>query len=454
MTDAARTAAIILAGLSLCLGGLHSFRVRTPAGFLLWLPKVVAGSLAPYLALVGLAAAALALVYGGAQAGWIALAGLAGAALSTLHAVRSGSVRGDLAGAFGPGWPERIPATLRPRLPRRRWSWRLPSAPRPKWHRDLVFWTIPAAVERCARPLLCDLWEPAPGVPRTGLAFIYLHGGAWHFLDKDFRTRTLFRHLAGQGHVVMDVAYRLSPETDLWGMVDDARRAIAWMKEHGPEYCVDRERIVIGGGSAGAHIALLAAYQPGRDTSVAGVVSFYGPTDMRACHAHTGARVFEAWGRLLSPGPRTLAGRLLPRVLGSVPARLGNVSALTGGVAGFVRNTLGPGALSRLEPSPGAGPDPGDPWEQASPAALVRPGLPPTLIFQGDHDCLAPVAAAREFQQRLSSAGVPTVYLEYPATEHAFDLFLPRLSPAAQNALHHLDRFLALLVGAPSLPTG
>ena len=29
-------------------------------------------------------------------------------------------------------------------------------------------------------------------------------------MDKDFNTRPIFRHMTAQGHVVMDVAYRLA----------------------------------------------------------------------------------------------------------------------------------------------------------------------------------------------------------------------------------------------------
>jgi acetyl esterase/lipase len=75
---------------------------------------------------------------------------------------------------------------------------------------NLPFATIPGS----ERQLLCDLWQPPENVPPSGLAFIYMHGSAWYLLDKDVGTRPFFSHLAAQGHVVMDVAYRLAPETD------------------------------------------------------------------------------------------------------------------------------------------------------------------------------------------------------------------------------------------------
>ena len=41
---------------------------------------------------------------------------------------------------------------------------------------------------------------------------------------------------------------------------------------------------------------------------------------------------------------------------------------------------------------------------------------------------------------------MPSVYVEFPQTEHAFDLLPPWHAPAAQAALYDVERFLALMV--------
>ncbi len=95
----------------------------------------------------------------------------------------------------------------------------------------------------------------------------------------------------------MDVAYRLCPEVDIYGMIGDVKRAIAWMKANASRYGVNPEKIVLGGGSAGGHLALLAGYTPqhpeltpedlkSADLSVCGVISYYGPTDLLAGYQH------------------------------------------------------------------------------------------------------------------------------------------------------------------------
>ena len=46
----------------------------------------------------------------------------------------------------------------------------------------------------------------------------------------------------------------------------------------------------------------------------------------------------------------------------------------------------------------------------------------------------------------LQAAGVPSVLVEFPNSDHAFDLVLPHISPAAQAATYDVERFLALMV--------
>jgi acetyl esterase/lipase len=82
------------------------------------------------------------------------------------------------------------------------------------------------------------------------------------------------------------------------GMVHDAKQAIAWMKANAEAYGVNPDCIVIGGGSSGAHIALLAAYTSqnrqfmpidleNEELSVQGVISLYGQSDLAATYYHT-----------------------------------------------------------------------------------------------------------------------------------------------------------------------
>ncbi len=63
----------------------------------------------------------------------------------------------------------------------------------------------------------------------------------------------------------------------------------------------------------------------------------------------------------------------------------------------------------------------------------------------GEHDAYGGMRSVPALHARLQAAGVPSVELRLPRTEHAFDLPFPEISPAAQAAMYDVDRFLALM---------
>jgi acetyl esterase/lipase len=402
-----------------------------PVGLYLWIPKLAAGAFIPFIAAAGLLLALVGVLRG---SWWLAVpAGLA-ALGAAIVVVRLGRVRADLTGALGSDWADRIPTQPRARMVGRWWRGRLPTTPKPRLRQDVVFATVPGS----GRKLLCDVWQPPAEVPASGLAVVYLYGSAWCMLDKDFGTRPLFRHLAAQGHVIMDVAYRLFPETDLPGMVADAKRAVAWVRTHAADLEIRPNRIVVAGGSAGGHLALLAAYThqdpsltpaelAGSDPRVCGVVSLYGQADLAAHYDHTDQAKWcrpgdpqPDWDAPPPPWARRLFGPDADR-LKLVPAS--RCDWLVGGTP-----TQMP-----------------DRYAQLSPLHRVHPGCPPTLLVHGEHDQMAPVAAMRDLQRRLERAGVPVTGVYLPQTDHAFDLLATAWSPPARAAIHVLERFLAAL---------
>jgi acetyl esterase/lipase len=399
----------------------------------LWMLRLLAEAVTPFIALSGAVGAVLGLL---ARSPMAIFTAMLGAAAAVRDVRQVAAPHPGFAQAFGVAWERAIAPEQHLGMLQRRWSWHLPAAPEPRWQHDVPFWTLPDADRR----LLCDLWQPPRGVAPSGLAVVYLHGGAWSLLDKDFFTRPFFRHLAAQGHVVMDVAYRLYPETEMLGMVGDAKRAIAWMRAQGPSYGVNPERVVVAGGSAGGHLALLAAYTPregaltpedvgARDLSVRGVISCYGPTDLRAYYDHTRQNI---WGHLGQATEAHPPRPLVRGVLGTSYERLG----------------LGKtGAVGAMEPLVGGTPETvPDLYALFSPITHVQPGCPPTLLIQGKDDVIAPVSATNVLFEQLVASGVPAVNIVFPHAEHGFDLVLPRWSPAAQAALYHEERFLTLMV--------
>ncbi len=418
---------------------LADLRYRT-SGILLWPLKVLATAVAPLIGLVG---AGLTLL--GLRRRDVLAAGAAalGALAATRYTAQVIAPHDGFERAFGPDWQERLAPTPRAHFLRRRWTPLLPTSPRNQCQRDLIYGVHPGT----GQPLRADLWSPSPEVTRSGLGVIYIHGGAWRLGQKDMGTRTFFRRLNAQGHVVLDIDYTLAPATDVIGMVGDVKRALIWFKQHADAHGVDPQRIVLIGGSAGGHLALLAAYTPNDpalqpdagfvsraetgpvDTSVRAVVSFYGPTDFRHVYADV-----EALRQRLARRKRIpLYGYLIETLLqlaGLAPSRTPVENSKN-----FVVELLG------VSPD-----DQPDLYRALSPAGRVGPHCPPTLLLQGTADIFGMSRSVRELYQMLTAAGVPTVLVEFPNTDHAFDLVLPRISPAAQAALYDVERFLALMV--------
>ncbi|HWI52518.1 MAG TPA: alpha/beta hydrolase [Symbiobacteriaceae bacterium] len=424
--------ATVLAVLLLIWTSLIYLRLHVPGlGIFVLLYKSFAAAFSLLLGAIGLVGAVLGALGGSVL---VAVAYVLLAVAAGIPALRVMTAPEAISWAFGSPWPAERREGERFAV-RRRGGIRLGGTPEPRWHRDIPFWTPLEPT----RPLLCDIWQPAAEVTPSGLAFIYFHGSGWTILDKDCYTRTLFRHLTAQGHVVMDVAYRLFPESDIEGMVGDVRRSVAWLRSHAAEYRINPDRIVIGGASAGGHIAMLASYTEGMaeltppelrgvDTSVRGVVAWYGPVDLAACFRHYEVdKLIEKmpaqpdWNAPMPPMMRRMMGKDAERFGMHKASGTGRLDWMLGGTPGQVPER----------------------YALLSPITHVHAGCPPTLLMQGEDDLIVPAGSTRQMYQKLCAAGVKAACLVLPHTDHAFDLFGTNWSPAARQALWHTERFLA-----------
>jgi acetyl esterase/lipase len=126
--------------------------------------------------------------------------------------------------------------------------------------------------------------------PRTGgdyPVFVFVHGGGW--TEGDRRNYAFIaRAIAAEGIVVVVPSYRLWPTTDAYGMAEDIGAASAWTFEHIRDYGGDPRHVVIGGHSAGGHLAALVGFDArylrdsGETTNrFAGVALLSGTYDLR-----------------------------------------------------------------------------------------------------------------------------------------------------------------------------
>ncbi|CAN0499810.1 unnamed protein product, partial [Discosporangium mesarthrocarpum] len=100
-----------------------------------------------------------------------------------------------------------------------------------------------------------DVFPPSNG--RAGApALIYIHGGYWQMSDKDDTTYIAPAFLdAGIAFITLN--YTLAPDADIGAMVDECRRAVAWIHRNAAEIGVDAERLYVAGHSAGGHLTAM-----------------------------------------------------------------------------------------------------------------------------------------------------------------------------------------------------
>ncbi|TDV57755.1 alpha/beta hydrolase [Actinophytocola oryzae] len=86
-------------------------------------------------------------------------------------------------------------------------------------------------------------------------AIVWLHGGGWVMGNVDTEHPWAARLASGSGAVVISVGYRLAPENPFPAALDDGYGVLTWAAEHAAELGIDRDRIAVGGHSAGGGIA-------------------------------------------------------------------------------------------------------------------------------------------------------------------------------------------------------
>ena len=108
-----------------------------------------------------------------------------------------------------------------------------------------------------------DIYRPreatTEGGTRGAPVLIQVHGGAWTIGQKEQQGLLLMNRMAARGWICVSVNYRLAPKYRWPTQIGDVRNAITWVHDHIGEYGGDANHLVLTGGSAGGHLASLAA---------------------------------------------------------------------------------------------------------------------------------------------------------------------------------------------------
>ncbi len=237
------------------------------------------------------------------------------------------------------------------------------------------------------KKLQLDVYLPQVKNDNNGASVIVVHGGSWNAGERnDFPQWNEW--LAANGYTVFDIDYRLMPQPNYLTATADVKCAVLWTKEHAKEFNISPERIAILGRSAGAHLALLAAYSADdprlppscqakdQNEKVRAVVSFYAPTDLIFDYENTA-------NQLVMDGPKAIAD-----FVGGNPDESAEIRA---------RLLL------------------------ASPTSHVSRNTPPTLLVHGGEDQLVRLENMQILNAKLKENGVPHKTIFIPYAQHGFD---------------------------------
>jgi acetyl esterase/lipase len=205
---------------------------------------------------------------------------------------------------------------------------------------------------------------------------IYIHGGGWVGGTKESGLMYILPYLE-MGLSVVNVEYRLARVSLAPAAVQDCRVALRWVFKNAKQYGFDTTKIIVTGGSAGGHLALMTGMlnpsdgldaptdwdYSGVEPKVAAIVNWYGITDVNDL--------------LSGPNKQDYAVNWL----GSLPDRE-NIA------------------------------------RRVSPLTYVHKGLPPIFSVQGTKDQLVPYTHGVRLHEALTNAGVPNQLVTIPGGRH------------------------------------
>jgi acetyl esterase/lipase len=237
--------------------------------------------------------------------------------------------------------------------------------------------------------LLMDVYRPEKP---NGYGAVLILGSAWA-APLDYGARPLKNDqqelssfvlpLTKAGYTVFAIDHRAAPRFHYPAMIDDAHRAVRYIRHYAKQFGINPARIAAVGYSSGAHLASLLGLMDG-----AGEDSSRDPVERESGRV----QCVVAGG---TPADLTLYADI-PQAVSMLSAFLGEQMSGTPAANSAIRKKL----------------------EDASPVHFVKAGDPPFLLFHGDADQVVPYSAAQELDEALTKVHVPVKLITIQGGTH------------------------------------
>lgn len=193
-------------------------------------------------------------------------------------------------------------------------------------------------------------------------AIVFFYGGGWRARNLGHFQRQ-GEYLAERGMVAVLADYRARSRYGgtPFDCVEDAKSALRYVRSTAAAHGIDPDRIAVGGGSAGGHLAAATALVPG-----------------------------------LNADSDDLSVSCVPDAL-----------VLFNPAYGDYKSGYG---FPRFE----------DRWDEIAPIRHVNKGAPPNIVFLGDKDRFIPVSDAETWKEKMEAVGVRSELHIYEGRVHGF----------------------------------
>jgi acetyl esterase/lipase len=205
---------------------------------------------------------------------------------------------------------------------------------------------------------------------------LLIHGGGWVGGTKEGTLMMALPYLE-MGLAVVNVEYRLAKSSLAPAAVEDCRLALRWVFKNAKEYGFDTTKIIVTGGSAGGHLALMTGMLEPAD-------GFDMPKDWDYSGVQPKAAVIINWFGITD----------VKDLLSGPNKQLYAVYWIG---TQFHKDELA---------------------ERVSPLTYVRKSVPPILTIHGDKDGLVPYDQAVRLHAKLTAAGVQNQLITVPGGNH------------------------------------
>lgn len=247
--------------------------------------------------------------------------------------------------------------------------------------------------------LLMDVHWPADA---NGFGLVMIPGSGWEAplgygaeqLKHSYEVDRIFgiNALTRAGYTVFVINHRATPRFKYPAPIEDAQRAVRYIRHNAAEYGIDGDRIGAIGGSSGGHLVSLLGTLDGT-----GNATDPDPVNQQSAKVQTVIAFYPAIDFLAFETSNPWAG-------GAVTALLGPVNPA-------------------WKPPPLQDPDAAALYKEASPMSYISSDDPPFLLIHGDADSVVPFSQSELFQAGLERAGVATKLVRIPNGDHGPGLF-------------------------------